>query len=72
MKGTLTIRLDSPLRKALELLSKEERVPLSDLVRESLRKYVVVRRFRQLRKKLLPLAEAQGFLTDDDVFNRLK
>ena len=72
MKGTLTIRLDSPLRKELELLSREERVPLSDLVRESLRKYVAVRRFRQLRKKLLPLAEAQGFVTDDDVFKRLK
>jgi hypothetical protein len=72
MKGTLTIRLDSPLRKELELLSKEEHIPLSDLVRESLRKYVTVRRFRQLRKKLLPLAEAQDFLTDDDVFRHLK
>jgi predicted transcriptional regulator len=72
MKDTLTIRLDSPLRRELEQLSKEERIPLSDLVRESLRKYVMVRRFRQLRKKLLPLAEAQGFLTDDDVFRRLK
>ena len=68
MKGTLTIRLDSPLRKELESLSKEERVPLSDLVRESLRQYVVVRRFRKLRKKILPFAEAQGILTDEDVF----
>ena len=71
MKGTLTIRLDSPLRKELELLSKEEHVPLSDMVRESLRQYVVVRRFRKLRKKILPFAEAQGILTDEDVFKRV-
>jgi predicted transcriptional regulator len=68
MKGTLNIRLDTALRKDLETLSKEERVPLSDMVRESIRQYVAVRRFRKLRKKALPFAEAQGILTDEDVF----
>jgi len=68
MKGTLNIRLDTALRRDLEALSKEERIPLSDMVRESIRQYVAVRRFRKLRKKVLPFAEAQGILTDEDVF----
>jgi hypothetical protein len=44
----------------------------SDLVRESIRRYAAVYRFRQLRKRVLPFAEAQGLLTDEDVFESLK
>jgi hypothetical protein len=44
---------------------------VSDLVRDSLRRYVAVERFRALRKKTVPLAEARGFLTDDDVFKAI-
>jgi hypothetical protein len=32
---------------------------------------VAVQRFRALRKKTLPFAEAQGFLTDDDIFKAI-
>ena len=69
MKQTLTIRIPSDLRSDLAALSKSEHKPLSDLIRESLRNYIAVRRFRQLRGKVLPFAEAQGYLTDEDVFN---
>jgi hypothetical protein len=41
------------------------------VVRESLRRYLAAERFRALRKKTLPFAEAQGFLTDDDVFKAI-
>ena len=30
-----------------------------------------VQRFRSIRKKILPFAEAQGLLTDDDIFKVL-
>jgi hypothetical protein len=33
-----------------------------------LRKRIAVERFRALRHKALPLAEAVGYLTDEDVF----
>ena len=59
------------IRAELSALSKAEKKPLSDLVRESLREFLVVRRFRRLRGKALPFAEAQGLLTDDDVFKAL-
>jgi predicted transcriptional regulator len=72
MSATITIRLPDDLRAELEMISKAEDKPLSDVVRESLRRYVALQRFRQLRKKTLPFAEAQGLLTDEDVFESLE
>jgi predicted transcriptional regulator len=72
MSTTITIRLPDDLRDELEKISKAEDKPLSDVVREPLRRYVAIQRFRQLRKKTLPFAEAQGLLTDEDVFESLE
>ena len=69
--NTITIRLPDELRSDLQKLSQEQRKPVSDLVRESVRRYVAVEKFRALRKKALPFAEAQGFLTDEDVFRAI-
>jgi len=66
--NTLTIRLPNEIRSDLQKLSQEQNKPVSDIVRESIRRYVAVEKFRALRKKTLPFAEAQGFLTDEDVF----
>lgn len=66
--GTLTIRLDDELEKDLDELAKGQHRSKSDLAREMLRKRVAVERFRELRRKALPLAEAAGYVTDDDVF----
>ncbi|HVU87680.1 MAG TPA: ribbon-helix-helix protein, CopG family [Pirellulales bacterium] len=69
--STLTIRIPEPLRRDLEKLCKQEKRALSDVVRESLRRYVATQRFAVLRNKTLPFAEAQGFLTDEDVFKAI-
>jgi hypothetical protein len=37
-------------------------------VRESLRRYIAAEQMAALRKMTVPLAEAQGFITDEDVF----
>jgi predicted transcriptional regulator len=66
--SSLTIRLPDRLRKELDAISRQRQLPVSDLVRESLTRYVAVQKFRQLRDKTLPAAEAKGFLTDEDVF----
>src|SRR5438876_12275296 len=66
--SSLTIRIPEKLRRELNKLSKEKQQPVSDLVRDSLRRYVALERFRELRRKTMPFAEAQGFLTDEDVF----
>ena len=66
--GTLTIRIDDELENDLEQLAKSQHRTKSDLVREMLRKRVAVERFRELRRKALPLAEAAGYLSDEDIF----
>jgi len=68
---TLTIRLPEQLRADLKKLSRQEHKAVSDIVRDSLRRHVAVQQFRSLRHKILPFAEAQGLLTDEDVFKAL-
>ncbi len=68
---TLTIRLPEQLRNDLKRLGRQEHKAVSDIVRESLRRHVAVQQFRALRRKILPFAEAQGLVTDEDVFRAL-
>lgn len=68
---TLTIRLPDSLKAELDWLSQEEHKAASDIVRESLRRYISTEKFRSVRKKILPFAEAQGLLTDEDIFKAL-
>ena len=68
---TLTIRLPEDLKTDLDEISRAENKAISDIVRESLRRYIAIEKFRSVRRKILPFAEAQGLLTDDDVFKAL-
>src|SRR5438045_7673018 len=68
---TLTIRLDQKLEKALDRVAKSTGRTKSEIAREALRRQVAVARLRELRKKTLPFAEAQGFVSDEDVFRLL-
>ncbi len=69
--STLTIRVPDALKRELEHFSKQRGQTSGDIVRESLKRYLAVERFQALRGKTLPFAEAQGFLTDEDVFKAL-
>ena len=68
MKGTLTIRLDKDLERLLDRLCKRTGQSRSDLVRQAVRREVSLQRFEDLRRRVLPFAEARGYLTDEDVF----
>ena len=68
---TLTIRLDAKLDKALDRVAKSTGRTRSEIAREALRRQVALARFRELRNKTLPFAEAQGLLTDEDLFRLL-
>ena len=69
---TLTIRMPENLKEELEKLAKEENVPAGRLVRESIDRYLSIMKFKKIRKKILPFAEAQGLITDEDIFKALK
>ena len=37
-------------------------------MREALRRQLALMQFEQLRERVMPFAEVQGYLTDEDVF----
>ncbi len=71
MNRAITIRIPEEMRKELQEITRSEGKPLSDLVRESLKKYISIYRFRKLRNRVLPFAEAQGILIDEDVYKNI-
>ena len=71
MKNMLTVRLTPELGRQLEKVAKEENMPVSEIVRESLSRYVAVLRFREIQKRAVKRARAQGIYTDEDVFKRI-
>lgn len=68
MKTILTIRLDRDLERRLARLAKKVGRTRSDLARDALRRALAQLEFEQLRRRVLPFAEARGYLTDEDVF----
>ena len=69
--ASVTIRLDPKLQRDLDRLSRQLGRSRSDLVRDAVRRQLALLRFEQARRTLLPLAEGQGVLTDEDVFARV-
>lgn len=71
MSNTITVRLSEKLEKELEKVIKAEGGSKSEVVRDAIARYLAIKRFKQLRKKVLPFAEAQGLLTDEDIFKAI-
>lgn len=71
MRSTITISVPEQMRSEIERLSQADGVSRSDIVRESLRDYLFVRRFRSMRKSMVSKASANGIYTDQDVFDRV-
>ncbi len=68
MSEVITIRLDRELAGRLARISKRLGRTRSDVVRDALRRQLALLQFEDLRRRLAPFAEAQGYLTDEDVF----
>ena len=68
MKAAVTIRLDEDLERRLEEAAQTSGRSRSEIVREALRRQLALMRFEQLRQRIMPFAEAEGYLTDEDVF----
>jgi predicted transcriptional regulator len=72
MKGaTITVRLDDDLKLIFEEVCRRSRRTRSEVMREALKRHLAILRFQQLRRSVIPYAAARGFLTDEDVFNRV-
>jgi len=71
MRETVTISLPRAIRRELDKVAKEEGISRSDVLRQSLEDFLFIRRFRQLRQRMMAAAQAQGVFTDEDVFTRV-
>jgi predicted transcriptional regulator len=69
MKGdTITVRLDDDLVPVLDEVCRRSGQTRSEVMREALKRHLVQRRLEQIRRRVMPFAEARGYLTDEDVF----
>jgi predicted transcriptional regulator len=66
--SAFTIRLDPDLERQLGRMAAATGRSRSDLVRDALRRQLALLQFEQLRRRIVPFAEARGYLTDEDVF----
>lgn len=68
---TLTIRLDHDLDALLSKASQSSGLSRSQIARQALRRQLRLAQFEQIRKRVLPFAEARGYLTDEDIFSQV-
>jgi metal-responsive CopG/Arc/MetJ family transcriptional regulator len=64
----LTVRIDARMEEQLNELAARRGVSRSDLVRDILRRYLTIEAIDEIRREVMPYAEAAGWLTDEDVF----
>ena len=71
MSISLTIRLDDNLASKLDHVAERAGLTRSDIVRDALRRQLAIAILDEVRDELVPLAEAKGIFTDEDVFREL-
>ena len=71
MRQAVTVSLPEDIAQELDKMARTEGVSRSDLIRESVRDYLFIRKFGQLRKRLMAKAQTKGIYTDQDVFDRI-
>ena len=67
----LSIRLDGDLDRLLGKASRQAGRSRSEVARDALRRQLRLTQFDAIRRRMMPLAEARGFLTDEDVFEKI-
>lgn len=67
--STLTIRLDSDLERQIARLAKRTGRSRSEVVRDAVRRQLALTELEDLRRRIMPFAEANGYLTDEGVFH---
>lgn len=71
MKSAITVRLDDDLEQLLDDVARRSGRSRSDLIRDALRRQLLVLAFERVREQVMPFAEARGYLTDEDVFREI-
>ncbi len=71
MSQTIRVSVPDDVSADLDRLMKRDGVSRSAILRDALREYLFIRKFRGLRARMVPKAEARGIRIDQDVFDRV-
>jgi predicted transcriptional regulator len=71
MRSVLSVSLPAKMAAELDILARETGRNKSDIVKESLGDFLWEKRFRKIKKRLIPKAKKAGFVTDGDVFKAI-
>jgi len=71
MSQTISVNVPDDMKAELDKLTKRDGVSRSAVLRDALREYLFIHRFRALRARMVPKAEARGIRTDQDVFDQV-
>jgi metal-responsive CopG/Arc/MetJ family transcriptional regulator len=71
VRNAVTVSLPQALTAELDAASREAGTSRSEIVREALRRYFMLREYEALRAELVIEAESKGIVTDEDVFDRV-
>lgn len=67
--ASLTLRLPPELDERLERVARRSGRSKSEIARQALRKQLSIEMLRDVRRELVPAAEASGIVSDEDVFD---
>jgi hypothetical protein len=68
MQEVITLSLAADVKDSIEARSKIESISPNELIERAVLEYLLVRRFRSLREKMLKTADQQGGYSDEDIF----
>lgn len=69
--SSLTIRIDKKLDTVLDKASQQTGKSKSQVAREAIERQLRLIQLENLRRRIMPFAEARGYLTDEDVFRKV-
>ena len=71
MQDQITVDIPGEIRIALDEAVRSEGISSNELVGRALKQYLFLRRFRLLSDRMVAKAQAQGILSEQDVFDRV-
>lgn len=71
MRKTVTVSIPEEIEREIDSIISRDGVSRSDIVREALKDYLFIRKFRSIRRRMLEKSGRTGIHTDQDVFDRV-
>jgi predicted transcriptional regulator len=71
MRVSITVQVSREMKEDLDRIAREDGVSRSQIARKALEGWLFARKLRRLRRRMIPLARAEGIFTDEDVFERV-